>query len=296
MRRWPNSLFVGILACLCLAVAAAPALASNDSSATPTPLTFGQPEQVNSAGYTVQPGEQNTTAPFAQQCESGHNVGVARTAWYTIRGNGHRIVVSTEGSFFDTAIFAYSGSPSGPFVRCNDDTSGVDLQSSVSIDTASGKTYAIQVGRACNETGPPTCASQPSAGPLRVEATDIEPTPRLAPKASFSVRFFRRYTKFTTLNVSGASRGSRVTILCKSRKRGCPFSKISKKVKSRKTLRFGKRLKRAHLRPKAKITVRVTKSGFIGWLRTYTVRAGKLPKKKTYCLRPGSTKPRKHCG
>ncbi len=296
VRRWPNPLMEAlVLVALCFAVAAPAAVASNDSSITPTPLAFGQPEQTNATGYTVQPGEQNTTAPFSQQCESGHNVGAARTAWFSVRGNGHRVVVSSEGSFFDTSVFAYTGSPSGPLAACNDDTSGSDLQSSISLNTTSGKTYAIQVGRACNETGPPTCASQPSAGLLRVTATDIEPTPRLSIKSSFSVRFFTHYTKFTNLNVNGAPVGSKVVLQCKSRRRGCPFGKLSKKVKSRRTLRLGKKLRHARLKPKARLTIRVTKPGFIGWVRTYTVRRGKLPTKKTYCTRPGSTKPRKHC-
>ena len=74
----------------------------------------------------MEPGEQNTTAPFTQQCESGHNVGVARTAWYTIHGSGNRVVITTEGSSFDTALFAYSNSPAGPLATCNDDLSGGD--------------------------------------------------------------------------------------------------------------------------------------------------------------------------
>jgi hypothetical protein len=291
VRRWPIALLSGIA----FLVAAPAALANNDSSATPTALGFGSPDQINTSAYTVQPGEQNTTAPFSQQCESGHNVGVARTAWYTIHGSGHRVVVNTEGSTFDTALFAYSDSPAGGMVTCNDDLSGSDLQSSISLNTTRGKTYAIQAGRACNETGPPTCASQPPAGVLRITATDFPSAPRVSPRSSFAVRFFRRYTKFTTLNVSGAPVGSKVALLCKSRKRGCPFKRITKKVKSRRTLRFGKKLRRAHLKPGARLTIRVTKPGFVGWLRTYTVRSNRLPKKKTYCLNPGSTKPRKHC-
>jgi hypothetical protein len=290
-RRRLNPLIPGIAFLLF----APTAMASNDSSATPTPLTFGQPEQINTSAYTVQPGEQNTVAPFTQQCESGHNVGAARTAWYTVRGTGHRVVVSSEGSSFDTALFAYENSPGGPLAACNDDLSGSDLQSSVSLNTASGRTYAIQVGRACNETGPPTCASRPPTGTLRVTATDVAPTPRLSIKSSFSVRFFKRFTRFTSLTVTGAPRGSKVVLQCKSRRRGCPFRRLSKRVKSRRAVRFGKRLKHAHLKPRARLTIRVTKPGFIGWLRTYTIRSGKLPKKRTYCLRPASTKPRRHC-
>lgn len=290
-RLFPIGALVAVVGMCALAPPAAQA--SNDASA-PTPLTYGTPEQVDSSKYTVVPGEQNTAAPFTQQCASGHNVGIARSAWYTIRGTGHRVVISTEGSNFDTALFAYTGSPSGPFAGCNDDQSGSNLQSSLSLDTGSGRTYAIQVGRACNETGPPTCVSQPPTGVLRVTATKVETSPRLRIKNTFAVRASRRYTRFTSLTVSGAPRGSRVALRCRGR--GCPFRRTSVKLASSRTVRFSKRLKRARLRPRARLTVQVTKPGFVGWVRTYTIRSSKLPSRKTYCLAPESPKPKRHCG
>src|SRR4051812_49646560 len=119
------------------AVAAPAALASNDSSATPTPLSYGSPEQINTSAYTVQPGEQNTTAPFTQQCDSGHNVGAARTAWYSIKDAVGTVNVTTGGSDFDTSLFVYEGSPGGRVVSCSDD-SDTDVQALTSFDATAG--------------------------------------------------------------------------------------------------------------------------------------------------------------
>ncbi len=99
------------------------------------------PALQDTTGYGVEPGEPNTTAPFSQQCNMPWNVGVARTAWYSIHGTGGQITLTTEGSSFDTALFA----------------------------------YAVQVGRACNETGPPKCTDNPPAGALRLVATTVTP-------------------------------------------------------------------------------------------------------------------------
>ncbi len=101
------------------------------------------------------------------------NVGVARTAWYSIHGTGGQITLTTEGSSYDTALFVYAESPAGSLVTCGDDISGSDQQSSVSFASNAASTYAVQVGRACNETGPPKCTEDPPAGTLKLAATAV---------------------------------------------------------------------------------------------------------------------------
>jgi hypothetical protein len=159
-----------LVAVVVLLVVPAPARAS-DSNATPSALTSGVTATADTTGYTVEPGEQNTTAPFNQQCGSPYNVGVARTAWYTIVGAGGPVTVNTNGSAYDTALFVYAGSAAGGVVACNDDQSDSNTASSVSFPGTTGTTYFIQVGRACNEQPGSMCTSNPPAGALAVTAT-----------------------------------------------------------------------------------------------------------------------------
>jgi hypothetical protein len=163
---------VVLVALASLLVAPAAAYAS-DSSATPSALTSGVPATADTTGYTIEPNEPNTREPFNQQCDSPYNVGVARTAWYTIQGAGGQVTVRTDGSDFDTALFVYTGSPGGGVVACNDDQSDANTSSSVSFPSTAGTTYFIQAGRACNEVGPPKCADNPPSGTLSLTATAL---------------------------------------------------------------------------------------------------------------------------
>src|SRR4051794_40466945 len=118
MRWLPLALAAG------LALVAAPGARAADGLAAPTALTLNTAFSENAAAFGVENGEQNTTAPFNQQCDSGHNVGVARTGWYTIQGTGDQLTATTAGSDFDTALFVYSGSPAGEPRGCHDDDGG----------------------------------------------------------------------------------------------------------------------------------------------------------------------------
>src|SRR3954451_9894359 len=132
------------------ALVAAPSARAADGLATPTALTLNSPFSESAAGFTVEGGEQNTTAPFNQQCDSGHNVGVARTGWYTIQGTGGQMSVTTEGSDFDTALFGYSGAASVNLAGCSD-AAGGGIHSIVEFGSTSGTSYFLQVGVSCNE-------------------------------------------------------------------------------------------------------------------------------------------------
>ena len=150
-----------------LAMIAAPAAVASNSMSTPTPLVSGVAQQENTSGYGVEGGEQNTISPFTNQCGTGNGVGVAHTAWYAILGTGELATVTTAGSGFDTALFAYSGSPAGAVVACNDDSGG-GVSSSITFATTAGATYLIQAGSACSATVP--CFST-NGGTLRILAT-----------------------------------------------------------------------------------------------------------------------------
>jgi Putative metal-binding motif len=319
----------------------APAARAGDSSAAPTPLASGSAAGADTTGYGVEPGEPNTTEPFGQQCGSPWNVGVARTAWFSFQAAGGPVSLTTGGSDYDTAVFVYT--PAGVVVACNDDTSDSNQQSAVSFSSAPGATYAIQIGRACNETGPPKCTDNPPAGHLSVTATqttasgDLDgdgyvgptlsgpdcndtnaaihpgatdalhngvdedcsgkdaPYPALPVDSSVSVSYAKRYTLVTQLRVTGAPAGARVTLSCASRRKGCRFTRKTVTVRSTKTLQLGSYLRRAKLRKSAKLTILVTKPGYIGASIGYTIRLRRLPAKTTRCVQPGSAKPQRTC-
>ena len=176
------SLFA-VLAVFGVAAVCVPAASASDSLASPTPLAFGVPQVEDTSGYGVE-GEPNTGAPFTQSCDVGRPVGVARTAWFTVQGNGAPVTVSTAGSSFDTAMFIYSGSPAGALVTCSDDGPGTGVFASATFTTTAGATYAVQAGRFCNADPVSACTPPPTAGTLSIVAT----TPAAAPTASTGQR------------------------------------------------------------------------------------------------------------
>jgi hypothetical protein len=154
-----------------LGAASAPVASASDSLAAPTALAYGLGAQESTAAFGVQAGEQNTLTPFAQTCGSGHSVGVARTAWFSVIGTGTEVSVTTSGSDFDTALFVYSGSPAGGLLTCNDDGAGIGVASAVSFATSTGATYAIQAGTSCNAEAGNECSAPPAGGTLKILAT-----------------------------------------------------------------------------------------------------------------------------
>lgn len=346
------------LALVMCSLVAVPTARAADPIGSATALSLNTSFSENAAGFTVEAGEQNTTTPFAQTCDSGHNVGVARTGWYTIQGTGGPISVTTENSSFDTALFVYSGAASGNLVGCSDDAGG-GIQSIVEFGSTSGTTYFLQVGVACNEAAPSQCSQSPPAGNITIRANgqasspppnngggqpppasagqpaatdadrdgspagadcnDANPAihpgagdvphnkvdedcngadaafPRLGSTPSTTVIFGRGFTRFTKLNVAGAPAGATIAVSCSSKKKGCPFTSRTLPVASAKTVSLGKLLKKAKLRTKAVLTVRVTRPGYVGNVFTFTMRNRKAPTRTTLCLLPGAAKPQASC-
>ena len=96
-------------------------------------------------------------------------------------------------------------------------------------------------------------------------------------------------TKVLKLKVTGAPRGSRITVRCRGR--GCPYR--GKRLKGSKA-NLGKRFKRS-LRAGGAIEIRITKSRYIGKFVRYRTRRGALPKAVSRCLPPGTKKPQRKC-
>jgi hypothetical protein len=108
-------------------------------------------------------------------------------------------------------------------------------------------------------------------------------------------RSFARFptnTVLTRLEVKNVPAGSRVKATCKFKKKKCPRKarKAFTKRNARGTVAL-KKFTRVPLRPGTKITVRVTKPGFIGAVKILTIRKGKDPSVTDRCLPPGAKKP-----
>ena len=133
-------------------------------------------------------------------------------------------------------------------------------------------------------------ASSASSFVVKVEAVKLPST------VSYTVRFFKRYTRLVTLSVrGGVPAGATIRVTCSGR--GCPFT--TKAIKQRKkaatvslTRLFNRRVRRrtvaAQLRPKARVEVRITAPSTIGRYRILTVRPNKLPKSQEGCLAAGT--------
>jgi hypothetical protein len=91
--------------------------------------------------------------------------------------------------------------------------------------------------------------------------------------------------RFTKLRVSGAVAGTTVSLRCHGG--GCPFSRATVKVRKTRASQsvLVKKLAKARLKRGAKLDIRVTKPGFVGLMRRYTVRKdGTDPRSKDSCL------------
>lgn len=120
------------------------------------------------------------------------------------------------------------------------------------------------------------------------------PFPRLDSTIGYAFGLSGNRTVFTELTVRPARSGSTVRVRCTGP--GCKF-----KVKTRRVKKDARRLnlsglvRRARLRPGARLEVRVTKAATIGIVRRFGVRAGKRPTAAIQCLTPGAKRPTR-CG
>ena len=107
-------------------------------------------------------GEPATTLPVPAGCAR-----MGKTVWFSIRGNGHDITVSTAGSAIDTVLAIYDGSVQ----TCNDNFGGTN-KSSATVSTLRGNTYLVQVG---GRVDPQNCSigadSCATAGSVTVTAS-----------------------------------------------------------------------------------------------------------------------------
>jgi hypothetical protein len=116
---------------------------------------------------------------------------------------------------------------------------------------------------------------------------------RVAARTQMSVRFRGRYTKVRSLTARSVPARARLQIRCSGR--GCPFARSRTRTirrASREVSLSSAKLRRANLRPRTKLEVRVTKAGLIGLVTRWTFRSGRDPLEQTLCLPPGARSPR----
>jgi hypothetical protein len=111
---------------------------------------------------------------------------------------------------------------------------------------------------------------------------------------AFSV--FANHTRVTKLRIKKLRPGMRVQIRCKGKK--CPKQLRKGKVRRVSVEQSGARsftklFKKARLRPKAVVDVRVLQPSAIARVDKFVMRKAKLPRRKQQCIPPGVKRPRK---
>jgi hypothetical protein len=107
---------------------------------------------------------------------------------------------------------------------------------------------------------------------------------------------FTGHTRVTRLRVKKLRPGMRIELRCKGKK--CPKAlrkgKVKRvNVKKSGTRNFTKLFKKARLKPKAVVDVRVFQPGAIARVDKFVMRKAKLPTRKQRCIPPGAKRPRR---
>jgi hypothetical protein len=149
---------------------------------------------------------------------------------------------------------------------------------------ADGDGYVVPAD--CNDANPaihPGALDVPGNGVDENCDGHDQAVPSVGGTVSASWQFFKRYTRLSSLTISGLPSGAKVVVSCRGKHRSCPFARRTLKA-SRAKLSFGKYFKRAKLAKGTRIEVRITKSGTTGIDVVFTTRNGKLPKKSQRAL------------
>jgi hypothetical protein len=136
-----------------LALVCAPAAhaAGSDSWTTATPLTYSVGDSADTTSFGTQPNEPGTTAATLGACPTFRT----NTAWWSVRGHGGRMTVTTLGTDIDAVLAVYVRTPSGApgaEAGCSDlPTRPLEVR----FQAARGTTYLIQVGGKAIGSGQP---------------------------------------------------------------------------------------------------------------------------------------------
>jgi hypothetical protein len=131
------------------------------------------------------------------------------------------------------------------------------------------------------------------------------PTGFVSALMAWSYRFHPRFSTFTQLVATGLSARMTITIVCQGG--GCPFRshRIVDSAPKRchggppcaapVSLNLLEALRGAHLRPGARLTIRIAHPGWIGKSYVFVIRSGRRPTLSESCLAVGSSLPGVGC-
>ena len=106
-------------------------------------------------------------------------------------------------------------------------------------------------------------------------------------------QYHRAYTLVTMLQAERVAEGMTVSLRCAGS--SCPFSRVSLPGAARSSVDLLPQFRRRRLRPGAQITVRITRSHWIGKYYSFTVRGGRGPLIVLSCLGVGKARPGVDC-
>lgn len=200
-------------------------------------------------------------------------------------GDGHHPPEDCD----DRNANVWPGAPEEPGNSIDEDCSGADTPR-VSTDR-DGDGAAVPLD--CDDGNP---AIRPGAPDIPGNAVDEDcaggpaPYPPLDSTITATFVYHRTHTVFTGIVIRRARSGSTVRLKCTGR--GCKTGTMRRAVKrDQGKLSLSDPLRGARLRPGARLEVRVTRPDTVGIVARYTVRAGKAPARRDYCLPPRSERP-----
>ena len=135
----------------------------------------------------------------------------------------------------------------------------------------------------------------------KLAAVVAKPTGYVSSLMTWTFNFSPQYTRVSTLTVTGVRPGLTISVDCSGR--GCPKQRYVDTVTRAacgkrdtcKNVNLAKRFAGRKLAVGARLTVRLTHSGWLGKYYSFVVRQGHKPKIDTACLAVGQAKPGAGC-
>ncbi|MBV9604742.1 MAG: Ig-like domain repeat protein [Solirubrobacterales bacterium] len=115
-------------------------------------------------------------------------------------------------------------------------------------------------------------------------AESLQPVGTIGASMQWRFYYTRGFTRLLQLILSRAPVGSHVSITCRGD--GCRFTHRALTVRGR-TLNLTRQIAQSRLRPRARVTVAITKPGWAGKAYVFTARAGRPPAVQIGCIEPG---------